>query len=318
MLIFQNNEPCLLPQAAIQETVQLGRFSVAIKEAINIPSYPTRMPCMEICGGNGEVDKRFTMPGLDTWVCSKPQGSSAVDGGEIHFISSCASGRITRMLLADICAPGAVFIDLSSQLRDMMMHNANSITQTRFIRGMHDRLLRFADIGGYAGAQIGTYFAPTQSFTLCNAGYPTPLVYRAAFKSWSALKAATAEIATSETSVPLGVLDESEYQQFSMRLEEGDMVLSYSNALIENRPTNGRTLGLKGLLNTLNQLDSTEPEEIVTKLVSLLADTGSQQQGRADATFLLCRGTDRRVHWKDNLLAPFRLLGRVSDSTHLL
>lgn len=290
---------------------------MAVLEAKKTAHSATRMPCMEVCGGNGDVEKHFTMPGLDTWVFSQPQGNSAVDGGDIHFLSSCASGRITRMLLADICAPGAVFVDLSSQLRDLMLHNVNTITQTRFVREMHAELHRYADQGAYAAAQISTFFAPTRSFSLCNAGYPTPLVYRSSTRSWTLLKPSACDAPTSDADNASGVLDENEYQQFTIRLDSGDMVLNYGNSLAECRPNNAPTLGVTGLLNTLEQLGSSDPDAIVSSLASLLTDHGNQSANLADTTFMLCRATDRGVRWKDNLLAPFRLLGRASDRTYL-
>ena len=35
-----------------------------------------RMQCMEVWGGNCEVNKAFEMPGLQTWVYSRPHGDA--------------------------------------------------------------------------------------------------------------------------------------------------------------------------------------------------------------------------------------------------
>lgn len=66
---------------------------------------PNRMQCMEVWGGNQAVERSFQTPGLKIWVYSRPYGQ-AVGGGDVYYISSCASGRITRMLLADVSGHG--------------------------------------------------------------------------------------------------------------------------------------------------------------------------------------------------------------------
>ena len=41
------------------------------------------------------------MAGLTAWVYSKPFGDSE-GGGDVHYVSSCATGRITRLMLAEL------------------------------------------------------------------------------------------------------------------------------------------------------------------------------------------------------------------------
>ena len=277
---------------------------------------PEPMNCMEVWGGNGTADQRFAMPGLEVWVWSRPWGRSGVDGGDVHFISSCASGRITRMVLADICGQSTVFSDLSAALRDLMMRNVNAIKQARFEREMHTRLRDFSDRGGFATALISTFFAPTRSFALCNAGHPCPLIYRAAHGSWERLKSPPAE-ASHDDVVPPGVLEPGEYQQISTQLEDGDMVLGYSSVLAECRDPAGQVMGTEGLLRMVEQLNPQQPGDVLARLIDRVSEENAERLGEHDATLLLCRATTRGVGWRNNLLAPWRLLGRVSDNTRL-
>ena len=64
-----------------------------------------RMHCMEVWGGNSPVDRGFATPGLQLWLHSQPY-DRAEGGGDVYYVSSCASGRITRLLLADISGHG--------------------------------------------------------------------------------------------------------------------------------------------------------------------------------------------------------------------
>src|SRR4029077_20604490 len=64
-----------------------------------------QMTCMEVWSGSQLTTRRVEMGGLDAWVYSKPFGE-AQRGGDVYYASSCATGRITRLLLADVFGPG--------------------------------------------------------------------------------------------------------------------------------------------------------------------------------------------------------------------
>jgi serine phosphatase RsbU (regulator of sigma subunit) len=274
------------------------------------------MNCKEVWGGNCAAAKTFAMPGLDVWVWCRPCRHADTDSGDVHFISSCASGRITRMLLADICGHGSMFAHLASQLRDLMIRNVNWPNQKRIVQETHQRLRGFSDHGVFATALISTFFAPTRSLALCNAGHPSPLVYRASTGAWSAMKQSPTESPADDASL-LGVLDQQEYQQFETRLDDGDMVLGYSNALTECRRANGQILGVNGLLQQIEQIDASRPAKIVSTLIARLQGANAANLEGHDATALLCRATERSVGWKNNLLSPFRLFRSVTDKTQL-
>ena len=273
------------------------------------------MNCMEVWGGDGARSHRISRPGLDVWIWSDPRSCSESGGGDLHLISSCASGRITRMLLADVCGFGSLFADISSELRGLLKRNVNRIKQSRAVREMSCRLDEASHRGGFASTLISTYFAPTRSFSLCNAGHPPPFFYRAADAKWSVFK--EAPLADSRGRAALGVVDPSEYQQFRTQLEIGDMVLSYSNALTECRGSDGGTIGLNGLLERVQELDPTSPAEIGSALAERMRDEFSENLANEDATVLLCQATNTPVAWQDNLLAPFRLLRAATDRTSI-
>jgi len=273
------------------------------------------MGCMEVFGGNQPTQHRLSRPGLDVWVWSQTEGKADCGGGELHYLSSCASGRITRMLIADICACGSVFSELAGELRALMMRNVNTIKQARFVHALNGRLRQFSERGGYASALISTYFAPTKSFSLCNAGHPPPLHYEAAAKCWSLLKQQPVQ-QLNEASKP-GVMEEQEYQHFQVRLGLSDIILSYSNALTECRDRRGHFVGVSGILKRVEQIGAARPETLIQQLVDTLRDEHEENLVQCDATALLCRTTSTAVGWRNNLLAPFRLLGSVRNNTRL-
>lgn len=303
-----------------------------------------RLKCMQVQGGIGRADGCFEVPGLDVWVWRGPQCEPDPCGGELHLLTSCASGRTTRMLLAEVSGHRPLFAHLAGKLRDLMRDNVNSVWHSRVVDAMHRQLREHSEVGGFATAVIATFFAPTGSLTLCNAGHPSPFVYRAESGRWSVLKELGDRSSTPSPPAPvpldkrpvhrevgsaqqnlsecaLGVVDRAEYQQIATRLDRGDMVLGYSNVLTECSNDQGRLLGMDGLLQRVQGIDPTRPTELIYRLSDILARDVSLARdadplvSEQAATLLLCRATDRPVGWKNNLLAPLRLLGRVTDST---
>ena len=73
------------------------------------------LQCMEIVGSNRAARQLVTAPGLDVWIDSRPleQGRG---GGDIHYISSCGSGELTRLVLADVSGHGAAVDETAQSL----------------------------------------------------------------------------------------------------------------------------------------------------------------------------------------------------------
>jgi len=74
---------------------------------------------MEVWGGNHAVDNGVIMPGLDAWVYSQLY-ERVTGGGDVHYVSSCATGRVMRILLADVAGHGDGASTLA-QLREVIL-----------------------------------------------------------------------------------------------------------------------------------------------------------------------------------------------------
>jgi len=273
------------------------------------------MQCMEVWGGNSPVTRSFSTPGMKLWLHSRPY-KGAASGGDVYYVSSCASGRITRLLLADVSGHGQKVAQVATGLRDLMRRNINLIKQTRFVSEMNRQFTADPQYGGFATALVCTYYAPSRTLQFCNAGHPTPLFYDARRSCWIlATERANVERGSECADAPLGVIEGCDYSLFSMQLSYGDMLLCVSDAYTEANDSEGNQLGLKGLLRIVEQIDPSEPAEIIPKLIGRLKTASSDNLASDDATALLfqCDGTSTTV--QDNLLAPFRLLRPVRDKT---
>ena len=114
-----------------------------------------QMQCMEVWGGNQGVDQHFHLPGLDVWLYSRPF-DNASNGGDVYYLSSCASGRISRLLLADVSGHGPVVSQFALRLRDLMRRNINRVSQVQFVEGMNEEFINFQQEGLFATTLVGT------------------------------------------------------------------------------------------------------------------------------------------------------------------
>ena len=277
---------------------------------------PEHMHCMEVWGGNTAVDKWFDMPGLTAWVYSQPHGTSS-GGGDVYYLSSCASGRITRILLADVSGHGEKVSQVAVSLRELMRSHVNLVRQKRFVMAVNRAFTDADHTGKFATAIIGTYFAPTRSYEFCNAGHPPPFLYRANTKTWSMLDITEQERDEMPPSFPLGIDAATEYEQRSVKLEPGDAILSYSDALIESVRQDGELIMPAGLLDIVQSIEMGHPEAFVPKLIDAIRGLSPENLMGDDTTIIMCQATKSRPSLKNNLLAPIRVLRKATDNTTL-
>jgi phosphoserine phosphatase RsbU/P len=91
------------------------------------------MQCMEVWGGSQLTARGVAFGGLDAWVYSKPYGN-AQHGGDVYYASSCATGRIARLLLADVAGHGHSVASTAADLRTLMRRFVNRLDQSEFVR----------------------------------------------------------------------------------------------------------------------------------------------------------------------------------------
>ena len=277
-----------------------------------------QLNCTEVWGGNHGADRALAVSGLDAFVFSQPFGGSA-SGGDVYYLSSCATGRITRMLVADVAGHGERVADVAAQLRTLMRRHVNQIDQSRLVQSMNRQFASEFGDGCFATALVTTFFAPTNHLSLCNAGHPPPLLYRAATGQWSFLDqrcAAGGGEADAFANVPLGVMDLVNYDQFDVQLQVGDLVLCYTDALIETLDQHDDMLGLAGLLEIARALDPRDSSRVIPQLIEAIRRRSGRRECDDDLTVLLIRpnGRGSRVSVRDRLLAPVRLMKNLLAS----
>jgi serine phosphatase RsbU (regulator of sigma subunit) len=262
--------------------------------------------CMEILGGNRAIRQAIHAPGVDLWIDSRPLESGR-GGGDVHYVSTCGGGQVTRLALADVAGHGASVDGLAVFLRKLMRKYINTLNQTRFAQALNQEFASAAESGRFATALLLTYFAPTSHLIVCNAGHGRPLRYSARQADWEALDLERAGDCSSikaskvryhferVSNLPLGVLDPIDYEQFAIDFEPGDLVLLYTDALIECEDIDGKQLGEAGLLSLVSSVRSTDMNEVGERILSAIDGRRGSKPEADDRTLILLKRTDAPV-----------------------
>lgn len=294
---------------------------------------PHTMRCLEVWGGYGVSDNGVIMPGLDVWVFSRPY-MEAHEGGDVHYVSSCGTGRISRLLVADVSGHGTSVASIARDLRDLMRRHVNFVEQRVFVEKLNRSFVGLTKNGLFATAAVATFFAPSQTLTLTNAGHPRPLLYSREKKTWRLCTEDSSERGKELANLPLGMFEETNYPSMMLQATTGDVVVIYSDSLIEaplaqpaahaggdtsGRPgRRDRLLGSAGLLEVAASLPIEPTDTLATRLYAAVLGRcapGTQTLGD-DVTILVLRPNGRTdpASLKDRFGAGVEFMATLAKS----
>lgn len=256
---------------------------------------PVVLRCEEVWGGNQKVDRRVGLPGLTAWVYSQPCDHTAA-GGDVHYVSACAGGVLVRILVADVVGHGPAVADTADGLRLLMRRLVNDPDQRRLVNELNREFTSAAERTVSAGFSLQfatavalTYDSLARQLWVVNAGHPPPLWFRAAERRWTTLEPADADAARN---LPVGIDLDTDYQQFDLRLAAGDLVLCYTDSLIEACDAAGQLLGVDGLLSIVRSVATADPALVVPAVVRALGELNGRNLTQDDLTCLLMLATE--------------------------
>lgn len=259
--------------------------------AVSQPDRPRQhadyqLDCLEVWGGSTAIDSSLQVTGLQGWVWSRPAGTG--EGGDVYLASMCACAEVSRFLLADVSGHGAEAAAIASRLRGLMRRHINKPDQTRLATAINRQFGGIGRYGRFATAILATFYPPSGHLILCNAGHPRPLHYQQARGSWSLL-APRPDDHHELHNLPFGIRDDVPYEQTAVRLRAGDMVLLYTDGLIEARVGHRPMLGERGLVQWLNDQPTQEPQALMRSLRRYVTDDQDPLSAEDDLTLLLLR-----------------------------
>ncbi len=266
-----------IPEAAVMDTAP--------------PGEPVELICSEVWGGNRPADTVVTLPGLTSFVYSNPCGGSR--GGDVHYITTCSAGMVSRLLVADVIGHGEQVAAVSGWLHRLMRRQMNTYDPRRVLRKLNAHLAK-RGTAAMTTAVCLNYRADLGRVTYCYAGHPPAWVHRGACDQWSELRLSDA-VAQSEpdaptdsiTNLPLGVSDDTRFESASVDLEPGDRIVVVSDGILEARDSRHAMLGtdtFHAMLRSHTGLDIVEFGRAV--LGSVFEFAGAKPLTHDDATLI--------------------------------
>ena len=175
-----------------------------------------------------------------------------------------------------------------------------------------------------------TWFDPTQQAFICSAGHPDPLWYSAELDQWmalspSAFKRPIRDDASRMVNLPLGVIDGTEYEQFTVPIGAGDFIILYTDHYIEARSPDGDMLGVDGLRRLVAECGADDASQLGRHLeAAVSAHLGSMpiEDDRSPGDPVRSIGIRSHISWLDRIRGMFLAMipasfarSRVEDLT---
>jgi len=247
-----------------------------------------RLACFELWGGNNKVTQPIELPGLQGWISSTPFGGAA-SGGDVHYVSVCSKGRVSRIALADVAGHGASASAVAEHLRRVLQQHTDNWDQSALMRELNEAFQRDAKGAQFATAVVLGFYYATGELLFTNAGHP-PLLWRHSGTGvWEWLEDQT-PYARDVDGLPLGLIRGTNYNQTAVEIERGDVLLLYTDGITDSRCESGGELGHNGLFALLQALDL-NPGQGVAALGSALTTKLREFRGngsqRDDETLIL-------------------------------
>src|SRR5712664_4510743 len=244
--------------------------------------------CMELWAGNERAHRSLELAGLESDVIAVPSGGDA--GGDLSALFSC-SDNIARVVLADCVGHGYVASGVARHVQHLL-HKFHDIRDTSgLLAALNDE---FTLKGQEKGEPLrlttvvtGTFDGTTGEFDFAYAAHPRMLVWRARDRVFY-------ELGEGLENLPLGFITGEQYNEQSIRLQVGDMILAFSDGATEAHSPEGEQLTAKGFLalaeNTLRRL--AEPVSLAEFSKGLLDGVHAHRGGTEledDVTLLTLR-----------------------------
>jgi serine phosphatase RsbU (regulator of sigma subunit) len=247
-----------------------------------------RLACFELWGGNTRVAHPLELPGLIGWVSSTPFAEAA-SGGDVHYLSVCSKGQVSRIALADVAGHGESASAVADRLRQILRQHTDNWDQSALMRELNDAFQQDAEGVQYATAVVLGFYCGTGELLFTNAGHPPVLWHHAQSGVWEWLEERT-PYAKDVDGLPLGLISGTAYAQTAVGLGWGDLLLLYTDGITESLNERGEELSREGLLEMVRRLPVNSQESPAAFAKALVEDLkkfrGSGPQ-RDDETLLV-------------------------------
>lgn len=232
-------------------------------------------------------DRHVPLAGMDVSLLFQPSGHVGGDmvgyfpirDGELGVYAVDVSGHGVSSAL--MTARIASYFSGAAPDRNLALiptaEGYEMIAPDEVCRRLNALLKKDAESDQYLTMVLARVSTRTGEVTMCQAGHPSPLILRT-----------DGGMEFHESfGMPVGLVDDAEYQSSTIRLGHGDRLLVFSDGLTECPDAAGNLLDEDGLIRILGELSGLRGQELLAGLVEALTSFSGRRDFPDDLSALL-------------------------------
>ncbi len=225
-----------------------------------------------------------TLPDLDGYDFGALMVPARAVGGDFYDIIPLSSDKVGIIIgdVADKGVPSAIFMAQTHALLYAMATRASSTT--RVLQRVNELLIKIGESNLFVTVLYGVLDKRTNLFSYARAGHELPITVTADGK---------AEIAPFDQGQLMGILDKPIFDEQTVSIPPGGMVLLYTDGVIDARHTSGDSFGMERLISELGHLQDGSAQERCDQLWETLCKFQSKDAQEDDVTLVIIQSTDK-------------------------
>ncbi|HEX3356319.1 MAG TPA: PP2C family protein-serine/threonine phosphatase [Tepidisphaeraceae bacterium] len=222
------------------------------------------------------------LPRIPTLEIAAHYQTSQRAGGDYYDFFALPDGR-WGILIADVSGhgtPAAVLMAVTHSIAHT--HNGDPDPPSKLMRFINEHLAaRYTNgTGTFVTAFYGIYDPKNRTIIYSRAGHCPPRIKRCSAGKIESMDAAP--------SLPLGIDGDEKYIDMTETLLPGDVVVFYTDGIIESRERSGELFGVERLDEIIDQCSS-DPETIIRRTLLAIEDFTNDAPPLDDLTMLIAK-----------------------------
>ena len=220
------------------------------------------------------------IPGLESAAYSRP--AQIVGGDYFDFIEF--SRGLHGLAIADVAGHGVSaslhMASIQALLRTLVLVNDSP---SQVMSQIHKLFIHNTRFDTFVTFFIGAFDSSKKSLKYCNAGQQPPLVLR---KTKSKEKSV---ILLGPTGAAIGLVENAEFEERTIDLQEGDLLVLYTDGITEAMNTHDQQFGRERLETLVQRVEHMPVKEVIQKIRLSLEEFSEGKPLADDTTIMICR-----------------------------
>ena len=202
-------------------------------------------------------------------------------GGDLYDLIRFDDGRVA-LAVGDVSgkgAPAALYGALASGI--IRTRATRKYPPAQMLELVNKTLQQRPIATRYVALIYAVYDPELKQLTFANSGLPYPIHVHADHEGFLDL-----------AGIPLGLFPDSTYEERILELETGDLIVFYTDGIVERRDSGGEEFGLKRLSQVIREHREKNPEGIIESIEHELERYSSKSPAHDDQTIFVMKMTD--------------------------